>query len=591
MRFYAFVLCIFFEIFLQSNTYCQIVDCHNLGFEDGTTNGWLLSHGLITEANAKAVYSSESLVFNSDEKNDIVITSLSDGNDPMVTAEALPMVAPGSNHSIRIGYIAKGGRYDKIKTSFIVDSENSLFQFKFAVVLHDDNRNHQKYQKPGFEINIYKDTGGILPCSKFDVQLPTDGTLTGFKTTPGNQDGEFQYKNWTVGAIDLKNYIGQKITIEVSAHGCTRERHFGYAYFDAQCIKAEIKQITRCPDKQGFMYLKAPDGFGFYNWSTGNNEQYAKVKVQVGDNVKVTMLPHNSLETTCELSLNYIIPYAKLDTIVNYTICENDKVFIDDEPFSTTGQYIRTINRFNVCDSTVTLNLKVSKIGRYSFSKKICEGQIVKVGDSTYTKTGNYTTIIKRVANCDSIIKTNLLVDKKININSNIDYKIINRGDSVELITNINPADNLSIVWKPTDGVGCKNCITTWIKPLISTAYTISVANPNQTCFDTDSLYIKVEPCQLHAPDVFTPNSDNINGRFYVLGGGCIQIVKSIAIYNRWGELMFAANNFPPSDPNYGWDGTYLGKVLEADVYAYQVIYQLKEGTIMELKHAVTLVR
>jgi gliding motility-associated-like protein len=46
------------------------------------------------------------------------------------------------------------------------------------------------------------------------------------------------------------------------------------------------------------------------------------------------------------------------------------------------------------------------------------------------------------------------------------------------------------------------------------------------------------------------------------------------------------------TDPNdVGWDGTFQGKQLPADVYGYYVVIQCKDGTYYTKKGNVTLFR
>lgn len=584
MQIFRLSICISFILSLLANTVGQITDCSNIGFEQGNTNGWKLTTGTVRLGVNEVLFQNE---VEGTFENGVTLFNNAEGNDPRIYNEPITRVAAGNRYSVRLGNIEHGGRFDRIQTSFIVDLNHTIFLYKFAVILQDF-ANHSTYQKPGFNIKVLDENGNSVACSEFNVQIKStgSGTLKGFKT-----QGDLQYLNWTTGAIDLKSYIGKKISVIVTAHGCTNQRHFGYAYFDAECIKAEIKQLSKCPDIDGNILLKAPDGFGIYSWDNGQTSQITKIKAFANDQNKVKMLPLFSLENTCELSLDHTIKYAKLDTTVNYWICEDDGVFIENERFNTTGNYVRNIRRSDVCDSTVTLNLVVTKKGRLSFSKIICDGENVTVGDSVYTKTGNFTTTIQRPYKCDSIVISNVLVDKKINLQTNFQFKIINIGDSLELVTNIDPSDNNTLIWKPTDGLLCTNCPSTWVKPLKSAFYSINVANPNRSCFDADTMYIKVEPCAVHAPDIFTPNSDGNNKTFYIFGGSCVKIIKSLAIYNRWGEMVFFAKDFPPSNPAYGWDGTFVGQQVQADTYAYKVIYELKEGKTVDFKHALTLIR
>ncbi len=290
-------------IILCNNLYAQ--NCGNIGFEDGTFNGWILSNGDLTESNSKPYYGTEISGTVNDEH--LITTG---GYDPKVTREPIPQVAPGSLYSVRLGFTERGGRYDRLKKTFLVTSDNSLFQFRFAVVLQQDV-NHVDYQKPGFSIKIYNQSSEVLGCSTYDVQLQRNSVVNGFKSQTSTAYGELHYRNWTTGAMDLREYIGQNLTIEVEVHGCTRRAHFGYAYFDAQCLKTEITPQSNCPDANGFITLKAPDGFETYKWSNGTFGPTTKVKATLGDKVFVKVLPFLSLNNTCEFQLDYVIKNYK----------------------------------------------------------------------------------------------------------------------------------------------------------------------------------------------------------------------------------------------------------------------------------------
>ena len=49
-----------------------------------------------------------------------------------------------------------------------------------------------------------------------------------------------------------------------------------------------------------------------------------------------------------------------------------------------------------------------------------------------------------------------------------------------------------------------------------------------------------------------------------------------LRIFNRWGELVF--ESFKQSD---GWDGTYRGKRLDPDVFAYEVRVTFCDGSVL----------
>jgi gliding motility-associated-like protein len=66
--------------------------------------------------------------------------------------------------------------------------------------------------------------------------------------------------------------------------------------------------------------------------------------------------------------------------------------------------------------------------------------------------------------------------------------------------------------------------------------------------------------------------------------------VKTLRIFNRWGEVVFERNNFPVNDILSGWDGKYKGKEPKADVYIYQVEVYCENGDIIKLNGNVSLI-
>ncbi len=89
----------------------------------------------------------------------------------------------------------------------------------------------------------------------------------------------------------------------------------------------------------------------------------------------------------------------------------------------------------------------------------------------------------------------------------------------------------------------------------------------------TDSIMINYGDCDciLYAPTSFTPNDDGSNDVFLAFGCGDITIT-SLAIFNRWGEIIFQTSAAP-----FRWDGYYHGKLCEIGVYAWSVQYRLNQ--------------
>lgn len=572
-----------FVLFIPLLSDAQMTDCSNIGFELGNTSGWVLSYGPVYDSNSKFFYGTE---FTGTRDREHYVTSLTDGNDPKITVEAIPMVAPGSTHSLRIGNINTGSRFDRAKTSFIVTPDNTLFQYKFAIILENDASGHTAFQKPGFTVIIRNQTGQELICNSFDIQLLADGSADGFKS-----QGLYQYRNWTTGAVDLRDYIGQTISVEVTAHGCTKMSHEGYAYFDAQCLKSEIKSTSICPDPDGYLILKAPDGFKKYTWNTGETTSTIKVKAKLGDQYYVKVVPLGSISDACELRLDYTIKHAIGNADLHISICDGQKFTVEDQDYTSPGHYIKNINRFGICDSTVNLYLTVNPITHYTQNITICQGQVLKVGAMSYNTSGTYITRVPYPNPvCDSIITTHLTV-RNFELPVQAHDLSLMLGDSLELNALASPVGNYSYEWSPDDNsVSCTNCAETWVKPIEDAIYKVAVSD--DLCKKEDTFNIKVNTCStVYAPQAFSPNGDSVNDVFFIYGARCVRQIKELSIYDRWGDNIFIKQNIPPSDSNHGWNGTYHGQNAPSGIYTYKVLIELSDGAIVKNQGAVTLLR
>ena len=116
--------------------------------------------------------------------------------------------------------------------------------------------------------------------------------------------------------------------------------------------------------------------------------------------------------------------------------------------------------------------------------------------------------------------------------------------------------------------------------------YPVTLVVRNQwACVDTVTKIITVdEDFALYIPNVFTPNEDNRNEEFLPVGRG----IKSfhIALYNRWGAMIFESN-----DIGIGWDGTYKGEPCKDDVYNWKAEVQSLRGENKIITGSLTLLR
>ncbi len=140
-------------------------------------------------------------------------------------------------------------------------------------------------------------------------------------------------------------------------------------------------------------------------------------------------------------------------------------------------------------------------------------------------------------------------------------------------------------LWNFGDGDTSTDVNTTHIFPATST-YNVCLKATNDTgCADDTCISVKsiIKPL-LDVPNAFTPGRFGANSRIRVEGFGIAEM--HWAIYNRWGQKVYEANNRKSS-----WDGTFKGKLQPVDVYTYTLDVTFTDGTKAKKTGDITLLR
>ncbi|MGQ9847515.1 MAG: PKD domain-containing protein, partial [Bacteroidales bacterium] len=83
------------------------------------------------------------------------------------------------------------------------------------------------------------------------------------------------------------------------------------------------------------------------------------------------------------------------------------------------------------------------------------------------------------------------------------------------------------------------------------------IAINNFGCKDTAQSYVPVrDEYTFYAPTCISPDNDDLNDVFYVVGNGITAQNFKMYIYDRWGQIIYETDQYDPLDPKkYGWDG------------------------------------
>ena len=166
----------------------------------------------------------------------------------------------------------------------------------------------------------------------------------------------------------------------------------------------------------------------------------------------------------------------------------------------------------------------------------------------------------------------------------------INVGGSYQ-INSTATTNIVSLNWTPANTLSCSNCLMPLATPTKTTIYSLTAINDGG-CATTDSIRVQVicNGANFFVPNTFSPNGDGVNDHFIVNGVG-INVIPSITIYNRWGQIVFQKSNFAPNDPSVAWDGTFNGQPAPSDVYIYTIQILCNNATLIPYHGNVTLIR
>jgi gliding motility-associated-like protein len=149
----------------------------------------------------------------------------------------------------------------------------------------------------------------------------------------------------------------------------------------------------------------------------------------------------------------------------------------------------------------------------------------------------------------------------------------------------------VSYNWTPPATLSCADCPQPESSTKFNTTYSVAFVDSNG-CRNSGQIQVIVvcPNANVFVPNTFSPNGDGSNDVFYVRGRG-LERVKTLRIFNRWGEVVFEQNNFPVNDPLYGWNGTHKGNKPHPDVYVYQVEVFCENSDIIRFEGNVALIQ
>lgn len=165
------------------------------------------------------------------------------------------------------------------------------------------------------------------------------------------------------------------------------------------------------------------------------------------------------------------------------------------------------------------------------------------------------------------------------------------QGSRIRLMPTLNiDTSALAVIrWSPATGLSCSDCFLPWATGQQTIEYTLYVED-TAGCSTQARVLLRIEEPKIFIPNAFTPhNKDGVNDYFIPSLGPDIN-VKSMAIFDRWGNLLWDRQNIDHTDPMAGWDGTAGQDRMNPGVFVYRIVLVLPGGKEKMLTGDVTLI-
>ena len=168
----------------------------------------------------------------------------------------------------------------------------------------------------------------------------------------------------------------------------------------------------------------------------------------------------------------------------------------------------------------------------------------------------------------------------------------VDLGDPYVLEANLSDPDLIPSWFIDGEPFSCDNCTSLELEPVSDFSVLVVATDTSSNCVARDFLNVDViEDLDVFFPNVFSPNGDSFNEKFYPFRTKSTKLVKEFKIYDRYGQLLYSVSNFEPGIEDFGWDGKVRGRKLNPGVYTFYSVIEFINGEDVVFKGAFTLIR
>lgn len=371
---------------------------------------------------------------------------------------------------------------------------------------------------------------------------------------------------WPDGSTDntFTVYSAGEYWVTVSNNGCDASDTIQINYHNDLLFSQSTTDVLCYEDCNGIIEVSASGGNGplSYSWSTGD--------------------AGTSLEDLCP---------GAYDLTITDDICIYETTFFIQEPDPLAFELVGTDIECHG-DGNGVIEVMNLTGGTPPFTFSLDNGPYT--GNSYFGNLsgGDYEIAVLDANDCFLSASINLYEPPGVSVDAGPDLEI-ELGESIRINSMVFPVyDNLTINWTPADSLDCVDCMQPVTAPTSTTQYIISVIDDITGCVISDTVLIRVvKNRNVYIPNAFTPNGDGVNDIFRVFTGNGVRRINKIRIFDRWGEMVYEANNIFPNDTKMGWNGEFRGQPMNNAVFAYYIEVEFIDDIIIPYKGDITLLK
>ena len=328
--------------------------------------------------------------------------------------------------------------------------------------------------------------------------------------------------------------------------------------------KMDIKIGDCLGDSKGEIKANVAGGAGGYQYIWSNGDTTLSIKNLRAGNYQLSVTDQNGCLTTATAEIKQPVALLATATHQNITCFGERDGSISVAPKGGSPPYMFSLDGINFNGAYVIPGLKA----------------------------GKYAVTVRDANGCLTAAQAELTQPDTFKVNAGIDQSI-NWGESAQLsATTKNSFGTVNFVWTaPYGGIlSCENCQNPVAKPPYTADFKV-VATDANGCTASDYVRLIVtKNSKVAVPTGFSPNGDFENDLLSVYGREGTT-AKVFRIFDRWGNLLYAAENFKVNDSTVGWDGTFRGQNMEIGTYVWYLEVEYPDATKEFLKGDVQLLR